>query len=68
MELTTTKWRDYFGVGYQTWFVFGYMVQAGLSYRWRNWHDLMVMLHLMFIVCKIYNLKRSIYRLNKRKK
>lgn len=42
METVGDKWRTILGFAYQSFFCFGYMIQSGLSYQWRNWHDLMV--------------------------
>ena len=42
MEITDLKHRSFYGIFYQMFFVFGYILQTLLAYYWRNWHYLMV--------------------------
>lgn len=42
MESTGTKWRTLLSMMYQMFFSFGFMILGGLSYNWRNWHELEV--------------------------
>lgn len=42
MEIVGKKWRTAFGIGYQIFFAFGYMILGGIAYIWRDWHHMMV--------------------------
>ncbi|CAK8674818.1 unnamed protein product [Clavelina lepadiformis] len=40
MEIVGKKWRTFFGILYQMFFVFGYMIMSGIAYNWRDWHEI----------------------------
>jgi len=42
IEICDNEYRHILGVGYQAMFAVGYMAISGLSYQWRNWHELVV--------------------------
>jgi len=42
MEVYGPKQRTFVGMVYQMGYAIGYMVFGGLSYHWRDWHDLCV--------------------------
>ena len=42
MEVVGKEWRTFAGISYQIFFSIGYMLQSGVAYQWKNWHDFMV--------------------------
>merc|ERR1719427_920599 len=42
IEICDNNYRHILGIGYQAMFAVGYMSISGLSYQWRDWHELVV--------------------------
>ena len=42
MEVVGKNWRTFAGIAYQIFFSFGFMIQGGIAYQWRDWHEIMV--------------------------